>query len=454
MHSPALAYLENNIERHLTEIQELISIPSVSSDPARKEDMQRAVDWIARRLQRAGMEQVEIHPTAGHPIIYAKACHHGASRPTLLIYGHYDVQSPEPLADWKTAPFEPCIAGDNLVGRGATDMKGALMACLAAAEAVGQCGESPLNLKFLLEGEEELGSVNLAAFIQSHCSQLACDHMLSLDVGELPSRDTPVIACSLRGGAAFKLTIHGPHEDLHSGIFGGLVHNPIHALSGIIAALQEADGRITLPGFYDSVRELEGWERDELAGTQKGEPAFLEQTGAPALWGEFGYIPEERVGARPSMDVIGFQGGVGKSAIPSQASATFFFRLVADQDPGEVHQQFRQFLTTHTPRTVTWSLDYLAGYPAVRVPRHSPGILAMEKAYLEVFRKKPKFVLGGGSIPAVLMLQNGLKVDSVLTGFSLPDDHMHGPNEKLDIPTWKRGTTALVVFFQHLVAEA
>jgi acetylornithine deacetylase/succinyl-diaminopimelate desuccinylase-like protein len=269
----------------------------------------------------------------------------------------------------------------------------------------------------------------------------------------LPSRDTPVIAYSLRGGAAFKLTVMGPKEDLHSGIYGGLIHNPIHALSAFIAGMFDAEGRITLPGFYEKVRPLEDWEHKELAGTQLGVDYYRQQTGVPALWGDSQFIPEERVGARPCLDVIKFEGGQGKPAIPAEASAVLLFRLVADQDPQDVKDQLQRYLEDNAPRTVTWKLDTLAGYPAVLTDRNSVGIHAMEKALTNVFGNKPKFCRGGGSISAILMLQTNLGVNSILTGFSLADDHMHGPNEKIDLPTWKKGTEALIQFFELLPRE-
>jgi acetylornithine deacetylase/succinyl-diaminopimelate desuccinylase-like protein len=229
-----------------------------------------------------------------------------------------------------------------------------------------------------------------------------------------------------------------------------MIHNPIHALSSIIAKLHNQDGSIALPDFYKKVRAVEGDEHAALVSSQLGEDFYRQQTGVPALWGEAQFIPEERVGARPSVDVVKFEGGQGKSAIPAQASALLFFRLVADQDAEEVQQQFHRFLEANAPRTVTWKLDLIAGYPAVITDRHSAGVRVMENALGTVFGNKPKFCRGGGSIPAILMLQSALKVDSILTGFSLMDDNMHGPNEKMDLPTWKRGTSALIHFFQHL----
>lgn len=449
-HYPALAYFENNANRYLLETQELLSIPSISSDEKHNGDMQKAAAWIGKRLSQAGVEAVEIIQTEGHPIVFGRSLQAGASAPTVLIYGHYDVQPPEPLASWKTKPFEPVIIGDSLCARGATDMKGALMVSVAALEAVNQGGKMPVNIKFVLEGEEEVGSRHLVAFVNAHKDALSCDYILSLDVGELPSRYTPVIAYSLRGGAAFKLTVQGPREDVHSGIYGGMIHNPIHALSSIISKLHHEDGSIAIPDFYKKVRLVEDGEHAELMSSQLGEDFYLRQTGAPALWGEAQFIPEERVGARPAVDVIKIEGGQGKSAIPAEASAVLFFRLVADQEAEEVRQQFHRFLEAQVPASVSWKLDAIAGYPAVITDRNSVGVRVMEKALTTVFGNKPKFCRGGGSIPAIFMLQSALKVDSILTGFSLMDDNMHGPNEKLDLPTWKRGTSAMIHFLQDL----
>lgn len=449
--NPALTFLESNYDRFIAELQEFLSIPSISSDESHTSDVQQAANWIADRIRVAGMEQVEVIPTEGHPIVYGESLRAGMSAPTVLIYGHYDVQPPDPLSDWKTPPFVPTIVAESLFARGATDMKGPLMASVAAIEAMIQSQTLQVNIKFLIEGEEEVGSVNLSPFVAMQPEQLACDCILTVDAGEMSSRNNPVITYSLRGGAVFKLQVFGPREDIHSGLFGGMVHNPIHALSAMIAGLHDSGMRVMLPDFYQNVRELDVQERIELAGSQLGEDFYRQRTGVSALWGEYRYIPEERVGARPSMDVVEFQGGHAKAAIPAKATALVFFRLVPDQDPNDVHQQFRRYLEACAPATVAWQLEYVTGFPALLINRSSKGIHSMENALETAFEKKPKFCRLGGSIPAILMLQQALRADAVLTGFSLIDDNLHGPNEKIDLPTWKRGTIALIYFFRQLL---
>ncbi len=370
----------------------------------------------------------------------------GASAPTVLIYGHYDVQSPDPLEDWKSAPFEPTIRDENLYARGASDMKGQTLAAVNAVEAIVRSENLPINIKFLIEGEEEIGSKNLKDFLMVHREKLACDFSLNTDAGGMPDADTPSICYSLRGGAGFLLQIFGPGQDIHSGEYGGVVQNPIHVLSKIIADLHDEDGHVTLPGFYDKVRKLDEEERAELARLPFDEAFLLKHSGAPALWGEPEYIPAERIGARPTMDVVKIEAGQPKSAIPAKAAAHFSFRLVPDQDPAEVHGQFRKYLETNLPPTVTWDLQFIIGIPAVITNRKSPEVIAMKAALQTTFGKEPIFQRAGGGIGAVLMFRETLGVDSVLTGFSLYDDNFHGPNEKLHLPTWKKGMAALVHF--------
>ncbi len=452
-HSSALKYLEENHERFQNELIELLRIPSISHDPAYKADMDKAARWLADKLRTMGIDNVEILPTAGHSVVYGEwlATRGGASAPTILIYGHYDVQSPEPLEDWKSQPFEPDIRNDNLYARGASDMKGQTLASVNAVEAIIKTENLPINIKFLIEGEEEIGSIHLNDFLVAHREKLACDFSLNTDAGGMPDADTPSICYSLRGGASFILNIFGPSQDIHSGEYGGVIQNPIHVLSKLIADLHDENGHVTLPSFYDKVRSLDDEERAELARLPFDEEFLLKHSGAPALWGEPEYIPAERIGARPTMEVVMFTAGQPKSAIPAKATAGFSFRLVPDQDPVEVHQQFRSYLEANLPPTVTWDLQLIIGNSAVITNRKSPEVFAMKNALQTIFGQPPIFQRSGGGIGAVLMFKNSLGIDSVLTGFSLYDDNFHGPNEKLHLPTWKKGMAALVHFFHGLV---
>jgi len=450
---PALKYLDENHVRFQNELIELLRIPSISHDPAYKADMDKAAYWLAEKLRAMGVNNVEIMPTAGHSVVCGEWLNGGDSAPTVLIYGHYDVQSPEPLEDWKSQPFEPDIRNDNLYARGASDMKGQTLAAVNAVEVIIKTENLPINIKFLIEGEEEIGSKHLNEFLVQHREKLKCDFSLNTDAGGMPDATTPSICYSLRGGASFILHISGPGQDLHSGEYGGVIENPIHVLSRLIAGLHDAQGHVTLPGFYDKVREIGAEEHAEMAQLPFDEAFLLRHSGAPALWGEPEFLPAERIGARPTVEVVMFTAGQPKSAIPAKASARFACRLVPDQDVSEIHQQFRHYLETHAPATVKWELEQVGGGPGIITDRHSSEIKAMSAALETAFGKPPIFQRVGGGIGAVLMFKNTLGVDSVLTGFSLYDDNFHGPNEKLHLPTWRKGMTALVHFFHNLVGE-
>jgi acetylornithine deacetylase/succinyl-diaminopimelate desuccinylase-like protein len=446
----ALAYLDGNHERFQTELIELLRIPSISIDPAYQPEIDKAANWLANKLREMRVQNVEILPTEQHPVVYGEWLNGGASAPTVLVYGHYDVQPPEPLEDWKSNPFEPEIRDENLYARGATDMKGQILASVNAVEAIMKTGV-PVNIKFVLEGEEEIGSKHLPAFLSAHHEKLACDFSLNTDAGGMPDPDTPSICYSLRGGAGFLLEIFGPSQDIHSGEYGGVIQNPIHVMSKLIADLHDEQGHVTLPGFYDRVQLIDDDERAELARLPFNEASFLlKHSGAPALWGEPDYIPAERIGARPTFEVLQFTAGQPKSAIPAKATARLSFRLVPDQDPQEVHQQLRQYLETCLPSTVTWNLQMTGGGPAVITNYKSPEVQAMKQALQTAFGRQPILQRGGGGIGAVSMFKQILGIDSVLTGFSLMDDNLHGPNEKLHLPAWRKGMAALVHFFYKL----
>ena len=451
--APAFAYLEENYDRFQNELIELLRVPSISHDPAYRHEMDKAADWLADKLRAMGINNVEILPTDGHSVVYGEWLNGGASAPTVLIYGHYDVQSPEPLSDWKSQPFEPEIRDDNLYARGASDMKGQTLASINAVEAIVKTETLPINIKFLVEGEEEIGSKHLNEFLLQNRDKLACDFSLNTDAGGMPDMDTPSICYSLRGGASFVLEVFGPSQDIHSGEFGGVIQNPIHVLSKFIAGLHDDRGHITLPGFYDKVRTIEQDEHIQLARLPIDEAFLLKHSGAPAIWGEPEYIPAERIGARPTFDVLQFVAGQPKSAIPARATAILSFRLVPDQSPTEVHQQLKSYLESNLPPTVTWNLEYRGGGPALITNRHSPEVETMKDALQTAFGREPIFQRVGGGIGAVRMFKESLGIDSILTGFSLFDDNIHGPNEKLHLPTWKKGMAALVHFFHKLANQ-
>ncbi len=451
----ALSYIQNHRERFLGELREFLEIPSVSTDPEHRADMQRAAEWVAEQLRSLGAQRVQIYPTAGHPLVYGEILQAGPQAKTVLIYGHYDVQPAEPLEQWESGAFEPTIRGERVYARGATDMKGQVMAALKAIEAIVRTGQLPLNLKFLIEGEEEIGSPSLGEFIAKQRDLLACDFALNPDAGIL-APDLPTITYALRGLAYFEIRIYGPEHDLHSGVFGGVVHNPAQVLCELIAGMHDAQGRVTLPGFYDKVRPLDDAERAELARLPIDERFYLEQTGVPALWGEAGFTPVERIGARPTLEVngllSGFTGEGSKTVLPARAMAKISCRLVPDQDPDEVHQQLLQYLQARAPKTVRYEVVKMASSPASISDRNSPAVQAMVRAMEAVWGRRPVFRREGGSVPVVILFQKLLGVEAVNVGFALPGDNMHAPNESLHLPTWYRGLETLVHFFYNLEA--
>ena len=448
----ALEYARQHKAEFLSVLKEFASIPSISTDPEAKGDMLRTADWVAARLKLLGMQNVAVMPTDGHPVVYGEWL--GApGKPVALVYGHYDVQPVDPLELWKTGPFEPTEVGENLFARGASDMKGQVMASLNALEAIVRTGTLPVNVKFLIEGEEEIGSPSLGKWIEQNKALLKADFCLNTDAGML-GKDFPTITYGLRGLVYFELRVYGPDHDLHSGMAGGIVHNPAQALAELLAAMHDADGRVTLPGFYDSVRVLSAQERADFARLPETEADYLAQTGASFLWGEPEFIPAERLGARPTLEIngmiSGFTGPGQKTVLPAWAMAKISCRLVPDQDPEAVHQQLRHFLTEKAPKTIRWELDKLSGAPASLSDVNQPGVKALEKALETVWGARPYFRREGGSIPVVGDMQKLLGFDSVLTGFGLPDDNLHAPNEKLHLPTWYKGTEALIHFFFNL----
>ncbi len=448
----AIQYVRKNKEKFLGSLKDFLNIPSISTDPTHNSDMRHAADWVAAQLRALGMQKVQLFPTPRHPIVYGEYLG-AADAPTVLIYSHYDVQPADPLDQWKTGPFDPTVRGENFFGRGVSDMKGQLAAVLKAVEALYKNGGIPVNLKWLVEGEEEIGSPNLESFISSHKDLLACDFAFNPDSGMI-GKDEPTITYALRGLAYFELRISGPVNDLHSGVFGGVVHNPAIVLAELVAGMHDGKGRITLPGFYDHVRKLSKEERAELARIPTDEKYYLEKTGVPALYGETGFSHTERAGARPTLDVnglfSGFTGAGSKTIIPATAMAKISCRIVPDQTPKEVYQQMRKYLEQNAPNDIRWELIEMHGGEPSISDRENAGVNAFADALETVWGKRPYFKREGGSIPVVSTMQQVLAVESVIGGFGLPDDNFHAPNEKLHLPTWYRGIEALVHFFLNL----
>ncbi len=448
----ALSHVPAAFERLFEDLGALVAIPSVSGVEAHAEDCRRAAAWIKARLAELPGAAVQIFETVKNPIVYARVASAQAEAPTLLIYAHYDVQTAEPLDDWAHNPFEAQREGDLLFGRGTSDMKGPFLATVAALEAIAASGPIPINILYLVEGDEESDPEPLRGFLEEHGDLLECDACLNVDAGML-GPDLPTIVYGLRGSSNCTVRVFGPSHDLHDGMYGGVVENPIHVLARVIAGLQDDRGRIAIPGFYERVRPIERDEHQAFSRHPHDEAFFLAASGAPALRAEEGLLPVERVGARPSMNVRWFEGGAKKNAIPSQAAARISFRLVPDQDPAEIHELFLEHLREVMPPTVTWTTEKFIGSRGALVRRDSAAVRALAEALRAVWDREPIFDRIGGGIPVVGMLQEALGVDSVLTGFSLPEDNIHGPDEHVHLPTLRRGLEALVRFFLAYAKE-
>jgi len=444
----AKIYYQSQYQNLYQELLELLRIPSVSTSEEHQEHIQSAADFLVNKLNELGL-QVKAYPTHRHPIIFGEYIIN-PEKPTILIYGHYDVQPPDPLDQWETAPFEPQLRGDYLYARGASDMKGQIWATISALQSILRTGELPINIKYLIEGEEEIGSPNLDAFLKEHKTLLKCDLVLNPDAGML-APDKPTIIYALRGMAYFELRIFGPDADLHSGVFGGVVGNPANIISKVIASMHDEQSRVTLPGFYDDVRPISEEESNQLSKFGMDEAFFKNITHVPALNGEEDYSPVERIGARPTLDVNGLYAGYiekgAKTIIPAYAMAKISTRLVPDQDPDKVHESMRVYLSENVPETVRWELDFLSGTPAYITEEQAPGVDKFMDALEATWGVKPMKKREGGSIPVATSMKNILGVDAIITGFGLPDDQIHSPNERLHLPTHKKGVEALIRFF-------
>lgn len=440
---PALDYLKENNSRFVDELRDYVRFPSVSAQPKHQSDMQACADWIARHCRKIGLE-TKVHPTKGHPIVVAHTPRSGFnSKPHFIIYGHYDVQPPDPLDLWRTPPFEPRIEGRSLFARGASDNKGQHLAHLKAVEACLRTGtEIPCDLTFVIEGEEEVGSRNLATFLQKNRRRLRCEAVIVSDTG-MPARNMPALTYALRGVTAIEVKVIGPDRDLHSGIFGGSVDNPAMALCQMLARVRDRNGRITVPGFYDSVKPLTTFERRQLARLPYNARRYARFVGVPALFGERGYTAWEQRTARPTFEIngltSGYQGEGGKTIVPSVASAKITMRLVPDQDPARVTLLVCDYLTKICPKTVRLELKTGHGGPAYIFPPTSSLAQASLAALEAAFRKKPVLLREGGSIPIVTDFKRILGADTIMLGLALPDDNAHSPNEKFDLDNFAAG---------------
>lgn len=450
------AYVETHAPRLLDELIDFVRIPSVSTDPAYAEGMAQAATWVANRLAAAGVPRAEVMPTARHPVVYGEWL--GApGKPTVLVYGHYDVQPPDPLDKWASAPFSPEVREGRLYGRGVSDDKGPMLIAIQAVEAMlAARGALPVNVKFLFEGEEEIGSPSLEPWIAAHADLLAADVVISAD-GAMWRVDVPSITVASRGLAALEFTVTGPAKDLHSGRHGGAVANPLHALARLIASLHSDDGRVAVAGFYDQVTELDEAEAAALAALPFDEEAYRAEVGAAALFGEPGYGTLARLWARPTLEVNGmwggYQGAGSKTVIPAEAHAKITCRLVPNQDPADITAKVAAHLQAHTPPGVTLRLDaHEQGARPYSIPADHPALQAAAQVLADIYGQPPYLVRMGGTLPVSEVFARLLGIYTVFFSFSTADEDFHAPNEFLRVHRFYEGLDAWARLLDRLGA--
>ncbi len=452
----ARTYARANSERFRHELHELLRIPSVSADPAHTADVQRAAEWLAAHMCGLNLQNVQVIPTAGHPVVYGEWLGAGADQPTVLVYGHYDVVPAEMGDGWDTSPFEPVEKDGKIYARGATDDKGQLFIHLKTLESYLQTGgHAPVNVKFLLEGEEEVASENLTSFIKAHLDLLRADVCVISDTS-MRTIEEPAITYSLRGMVYIEVEVQGPSRDLHSGLWGGAVHNPALALVEILSRLHNPDHTIAVPGFYDDVVPLTPEERALIAQTELTEEQFRQMTGVPALWGDANYNIRERITARPTLEINGlWSGWTGpgpKTIIPARAGAKISARLVGNQDPDTIYRQLRQYIESLAPPTVAVQVTLLSADKPALIPYDLPEIQAAARAYAKAWGASPILTRSGGSIPVVADIHALMGIPVVMMGYGLDDDGLHAPNEHFSIEMFQRGIETAIVYLEELAA--
>jgi acetylornithine deacetylase/succinyl-diaminopimelate desuccinylase-like protein len=437
------AYLDENQGRFLDELVALLRIPSISALPEHAADVAAAAAWIAQRLRQAGLEHAHVEPTGGHPLVYADWLHI-PDKPTVLIYGHLDVQPVDPLDEWVYPPFEPTVADDRLYARGASDDKGNMLVPILAIEALlATEGTLPLNVRCLFEGQEEIGSPQLAAWIDGHRELLACDVVLNADSGQW-SETEPALGVALRGLAACQIDVEGPNSDLHSGSYGGAVMNPIHALVQLLDDMRGRDGRIQVDGFYDDVVPLSPADRRLIAEIPFDQNTYVEELGVPGLWGEEGYTPRERTWARPTLELNGiwggFQGVGSKTVLPRSAHAKITCRLVPDQEAERIVAGIAAFCQSHCPPGVRVTVQTVeSGAKPYQVPRELPANQIIAEVLTSAYGRVPYYERSGGSIAICAMLLDMLGAYTITLGFGLHDERYHAPNEFYRLSSFSRG---------------
>jgi acetylornithine deacetylase/succinyl-diaminopimelate desuccinylase-like protein len=444
-------YVNDNRQRFLDELFELLRFPSVSADQKYKDEMLKTAEFVAEKLKIAGADLVEICPTAGYPIVYGEKIL-DVSLPTVLVYGHYDVQPPDPLDLWKTPPFEPTIRDQKIYARGACDDKGQFYMHVKAFELMMSTNTLPCNIKFMIEGEEEVGSSNLGIFVNNNKERLKADVVLISDTSMI-SLEHPSLETGLRGLSYVEVEVCGPDRDLHSGVYGGAVANPATILAKLIASLHDENNHITIPGFYDDVLELSAVEREMLNKAPYNENEYKIDLKVDELWGEKGYTTLERTGTRPTLEVNGIWGGYigegAKTVLPSKAFAKISMRLVPNQQSDKITKLFKDHFKGIAPKSVKVKVTPHHGGEPVVTPTDSIAYKAAQKAIFESFGKEPIPTRGGGSIPIVALFEKELGIKTVLMGFGLDSDNLHSPNEKFDIANFYKGIETIPLFHKY-----
>lgn len=454
MLNEALQYAQSHHDSFIAELKDFLSLPSISALPEHKTDIQRTAQWLAERFTALGLRNAKVNPTTGHPIVTAEWLEAGPDKPTVLIYGHYDVQPTDPIELWHSDPFKAEVRDNYLYARGASDDKGQTFVHAKVLESfMRTSGKLPVNVKLIIEGEEEIGGPSLDPFIESHREQLTADVAVISDTHMLRP-DLPCLVYALRGLCYIQVEVTGPARDLHSGQYGGAIYNPIQALSEMLASLKDRDGHITVPGFYDKVVPLSAAERKILAQAPFDEQEFMRDAGVNGLWGEKGYTTKEQVSARPTLEINGIWGGFtgegSKTVLPAKAFAKISCRLVANQDHVEIAELLRNHLKQIAPLGVKVETKRLHGGHGALINLDSKYMRAASQVLQQVFGNAPVYEREGGSIPVVATFQKALGVDSIMLGFGLPDDNLHSPNERFYLPNFYNGIETVIRYLVEI----
>jgi len=449
-----IKYIESNKERYLEELKDFLRIPSISNEEANKSDVRKAAEWLESHLNKIGLENVTVFETEGHPIVYADWLNAGENVPTVIVYGHYDVQPVDPLELWTDPPFEPVVKGNKIYARGSADDKGQIFIHIKSLEAhLINNGKLPINIKVVFEGEEEIGSVNLEKFIEVQKDRLKADYVVISDTS-MYTDNLPSICYGLRGLCFMQIDLIGPDKDLHSGSFGGGVNNPINVLAEMINKLKDDKGKILIDGFYDDVMNLTDKEREEFKRLPFDEKEYMNELNVIELFGEEGYTTVERVSARPTLDCNGIWGGYqghgAKTVLPSVAGAKISMRLVPNQDPDKVAKLFENYIYKIAPKSVKVKVTSLHGGKPSVTAIDTPAIKAAVTSLKKAFGVEPVFFKEGGSIPIVSSFKETLGADAILLGFGLPDDNIHSPNEKFDLGNFYKGISTVAYYYEEL----